>query len=103
MIIIILKLLVLLLTGFELLLAIRFVIDWVEVLLGGWRMQGFLKPVDQLVVNLTDPPLRWLRNYIPTIRIGQVGVDLAFFVLFVAVGIIIEMFTTLMLSIKFAG
>ncbi len=43
----------------------------------------FRNPVSQLVVALTNPPLKWLRRYIP----GLYGIDLSSVVLMLVVGV----------------
>jgi YggT family protein len=37
------------------------------------------------VYSATDPPLRFLRRYIPTLRLGNVALDLSFMLLFLVV------------------
>jgi YggT family protein len=37
------------------------------------------------VYSATDPPLRFLRRYIPTVRLGSVALDLSFMLLFLVV------------------
>jgi YggT family protein len=38
-----------------------------------------------VVFTATDPPLRFLRRYIPTLRLGTVALDLSFMLLFLVV------------------
>jgi YggT family protein len=38
----------------------------------------------------TDPPLRFLRRYIPPLRLGSVALDLSFMVLFFVVLIMVN-------------
>jgi YggT family protein len=40
--------------------------------------------------TLTDPPLKFLRRYIPTVRLGTVALDLSFMVLFIVVLILLQ-------------
>ena len=63
----------------------RVVFDWVQVFARDWRPQGVLLVVAEAVYTLTDPPLRALRKVIPPLTLGQVRIDLAFIVLFLAV------------------
>ena len=41
--------------------------------------------VAEVVFTATDPPLRFLRRFIPAIRLGSVALDLSFMVLFFVV------------------
>jgi YggT family protein len=38
----------------------------------------------------TDPPLRLLRRYIPSIRLGSVALDLSFMLLFLVVLVLLQ-------------
>lgn len=53
-----------------LILLVRVVIDWVQMLARGWRPTGALLVLANLVYGLTDPPLRWLRRVVPALRLG---------------------------------
>jgi YggT family protein len=39
----------------------------------------------EVIFTATDPPLRLLRRFIPTLRLGTVALDLSFMVLFFVV------------------
>jgi YggT family protein len=40
--------------------------------------------------TITDPPLKFLRRFIPSLRLGMVAIDLSFTVLFIVVLIMLE-------------
>jgi len=42
------------------------------------------------IFTATDPPLRFLRRYIPPLRLGSVALDLSFMVLFFVVLILVN-------------
>lgn len=63
-------------------LMIRMVLSWVAVLAPRWRPRGVIASLIDVVYRLTDPPLRWLRRYIPPIRLGAVYLDVSFIVLY---------------------
>jgi YggT family protein len=42
------------------------------------------------IFTATDPPLRFLRRYIPPLRLGSVALDLSFMVLFFVVLIMVN-------------
>ena len=71
-----------------LILLVRVVIDWVQMLARGWRPTGALLVLANLVYGLTDPPLRRLRRMIPALRLGGVGIDLSFLVLVIGISIV---------------
>jgi YggT family protein len=63
----------------------RMVLSWVQVYARSWRPTGILLVVAEGVYSATDPPLRLLRRYIPTVRLGSVALDLSFILLFLVV------------------
>ena len=71
-----------------LILLVRVVIDWVQMLARGWRPTGALLVLANLVYGLTDPPLRWLRRVVPALRLGGGGIDLSFLVLVIGISIV---------------
>jgi YggT family protein len=42
------------------------------------------------IFTATDPPLKFLRRYIPPLRIGRVAMDLSYMVLFIVVLILLQ-------------
>ena len=42
------------------------------------------------IFTATDPPLKFLRRYIPPLRIGTVAMDLSYIVLFIVVLILLQ-------------
>jgi YggT family protein len=72
------------------LLIVRLVVDWTMVFARNWRPSGAVAAVLELAYSVTDPPLRALRRVIPPLRLGSFAVDLAFIVVFVAVGALIS-------------
>ncbi len=53
-----------------------------------WTPRGFLLVVGNVIFKLTDPPLRWLRKFIPPLRFGGVALDMGFLVLFIGLQIL---------------
>jgi YggT family protein len=78
----------LLLLLYMLVLIVRLVLDWIQVFARSWRPTGVVLVLANLVYSLTDPPLRFLRRFIPPLRLGQVQLDLGFLVLFIGVQIL---------------
>ncbi len=65
----------------------RLIFDWVQVFSRDWRPRGPLLLVAEAIYTMTDPPLNFLRRFIPPLKLGQVSLDLSFLVLSLAVGI----------------
>ena len=63
----------------------RLIIDMLQMYSRSWSPSGVLSMVAEILFTLTDPPLRLLRRYIPTLRLGTVALDLSFMVLFFVV------------------
>ena len=67
------------------LLIIRLVLSWITAYAKSWSPTGILLVVAEGVYSATDPPLRFLRRYIPSVRLGSVALDLSFMLLFLVV------------------
>ena len=74
-----------LLSIYLLLLIVRLIFSWIQVYARDWHPTGILLVVAEGVYSATDPPLRFLRRYIPTVRLGNVALDLSFMLLFLVV------------------
>jgi YggT family protein len=74
-----------LLSVYLLLLIGRLIFSWVQAYARDWRPRGVLLVIAEGVYSATDPPLRLLRRYIPTLRLGTVALDLSFMLLFLVV------------------
>ena len=84
-----------LLSAYFLVLIVRLILDWVQVFSRDWRPSGVLLVIAEVVYSLTDPPIRFLRKFIPPLRLGGVALDLAFLVLILVVSIARAFVTTL--------
>jgi YggT family protein len=73
--------------GFLLLLIARLVMDYVFIFARSYEPKGPIVVFLEIVYSLTDPPLKFLRRFIPPLRLGGVSLDLSFLVLFVIVTI----------------
>ena len=67
------------------LLIASMILSWIQVYARTWSPTGVLLVVAEGVYSATDPPLRFLRRYIPSVRLGNVALDLSFIVLFLVV------------------
>ena len=76
---------------YTMLLLARLVLDWIPFFNREWRPKGGLLILAEIVYTATDPPLRFLRRFIPPLRVGAVAIDFGFaivmFVCFVLLGV----------------
>jgi YggT family protein len=63
----------------------RMIFSWIQVYARSWSPTGILLVIAEGVYSATDPPLRFLRRYIPSVRLGSVALDLSFILLFLVV------------------
>jgi YggT family protein len=73
-----------------LLLIIRMIISWIQAFSRTWQPTGPVLVVAEGVFTATDPPLRLLRRYIPSLRLGTVALDLSFMVLFLVLILLLQ-------------
>ena len=76
---------VFLLNLFFAVLICRLVLDWIRVLARDWRPHGPVLVFAEGVYTITDPPLKFVRRFIPPLTLGGIRLDLAFLVLVLAV------------------
>ena len=74
-----------LLTIFLWLLLIRLVVDWVQIFARSWSPKGPVLVVLEVVYSATDPPILFVRRFVPPLRIGSVALDTSFLIVLVAV------------------
>ena len=63
----------------------RLILGWIQTFSRSWHPTGVVLIIAEVVFTATDPPLRFLRRFIPTVRLGTVALDLSFMVLFFVV------------------
>jgi YggT family protein len=68
----------------------RMILSWVQMYAKSWSPTGILLVIAEGVYSATDPPLRFLRRYIPSVRLGSVALDLSFMLLFLVVYVLWE-------------
>ncbi|MGW4209872.1 YggT family protein [Lentzea sp. NPDC004789] len=79
-----------LLFAFSLFLTARVVVEMVRTFAREWRPAGGVAVTLETVYSVTDPPVRFVRRLIPTVRIGGVGLDLSIIVLWLVVIILMR-------------
>ena len=78
------------LTIYLVILVGRMIFGWVQVFARDWRPTGILLVLAEAIFTVTDPPLKFLRRFIPPLRLGMVAMDLSFMVLFIVILILLE-------------
>ncbi|PRX98495.1 YggT family protein [Allonocardiopsis opalescens] len=73
-----------------LLLIGRVIFELLQVFSRSWKPRGVVLVLAETVFTLTDPPLKFLRRFIPPLRLGGVALDLSFTVLFIIILILIQ-------------
>ena len=68
----------------------RMIFSWVQVFARDWHPTGIVLVIAESIFTITDPPLKLLRRFIPTIRLGMMALDLSFMVLFIVILILLE-------------
>ncbi|MFT8396261.1 YggT family protein [Propionibacterium sp.] len=63
----------------------RMILSWVPLLAPNWRPKGVVLVIFEIIYTLTDPPLKFVGRFIKPIRIGSIGLDVGFLVVFFAV------------------
>lgn len=71
-------------------LIFRLVMDYVFMFARSWQPGKAMVVVLEATYTVTDPPLKFLRRFIPPLRFGGVALDLSFFVLMIIVYILIN-------------
>lgn len=63
----------------------RFIVDLVVGVNRSWRPPGILMPVIDFAYTITDPPLKFVRRFVPPLRLGPFALDLAWTIVLIAV------------------
>ncbi len=63
----------------------RMIISWIPLIVPHWRPGRLVASVFEIIYTLTDPPINFLRRFIPPLNLGGVSLDLAFMAVFVLI------------------
>lgn len=63
----------------------RIIIDYIMMFARSWQPRGFMLAVVDVIFRVTDPPLKFVRRFVPPLRFGAVSLDVGFLVLFFGV------------------
>lgn len=73
---------------FLLLLFARFIVDWVQVFARSWQPKGIVLVILEVIYSITDPPIMFIRRFVPPLRIGSISLDTSFILVLIAVYIL---------------
>jgi YggT family protein len=91
------QVLYLLLLSFISLLFVRLVVDWVQVFARDWHPRGVVLIVLEVVYSITDPPILFVRRFVPPLRLGGLALDTSFLIVFVACYILMYLVRSILL------
>ena len=67
------------------LMLIRLVVDWVQIFARSWTPTGPVLFVLEIVYTITDPPILFVRRFVPPLLIGSIALDTSFLIVLFAV------------------
>jgi YggT family protein len=67
------------------LLFVRLIVDWVQIFARSWTPRGPVLFLLEIVYSITDPPIMFVRRFVPPLRLGSVALDTSFLIVLVAV------------------
>ena len=67
----------------------RLILEILQSFARQWKPTGIVLVIAEATYTVTDPPLKFLRRFIPPIRLGNVALDLSFTVLILVVWFLI--------------
>jgi YggT family protein len=77
------------------LLLVRLVVDWVQVFARSWSPRGVVLFLLEIVYTVTDPPIMFVRRFVPPLRLGAVALDTSFLIVLVAVYLLRTLVSTI--------
>ncbi len=77
-----------LLSFFKIALFLRIIIDYIRIFARSWRPNTILLGVFEVIFTITEPPMKFVRRFVPPLRIGGVALDLSFIVLLIAINLL---------------
>ncbi len=63
----------------------RFIVELVMSFNRSWRPSGLLLPILDITYTITDPPLKFVRRFVPPLQMGPIALDLAWTIVLFAV------------------
>jgi len=69
----------------------RLILDYIRIFSPNWRPRGIVLALAELIYTITDRPLRFVRQFVPPLRLGAVSLDLSFIVVFFVVQLLMRL------------
>ena len=66
----------------------RLIADLVLSVNPSWRPRGLILVVVELIYTLTDPPIKFTRRFIKTVRFGGIALDFGWTIIVFAIGLL---------------
>lgn len=63
----------------------RFIVELVMSFNRSWRPSGLLLPILDVTYTITDPPINFVRRFVPPLQLGPIALDLAWTIVLFAV------------------
>ncbi len=76
---------------FLILLFARFVVDWVQVFARSWTPKGVVLVLLEIIYSITDPPIVFIRRFVPPLRLGSIALDTSFIIVLVSCYLLLEL------------
>ena len=76
---------------FLILLFARFVVDWVQVFARNWSPRGAVLVVLEVIYSVTDPPIKFIRRFVPPLRLGSIMLDTSFIIVLISCYLLLEL------------
>ena len=76
---------------FLILLFARFVVDWVQVFARNWSPRGAVLVVLEIIYSATDPPIKFIRRFVPPLRLGSIMLDTSFIIVLISCYLLLEL------------
>jgi len=73
----------------------RLILDYIRIFAPQWRPRGVILAIAEAIYAVTDPVMRFVRRFIPPLRLGPVAIDLSFILIFIVVQMLSRFVNTL--------
>ncbi|MCW4355433.1 YggT family protein [Hoyosella sp. YIM 151337] len=70
---------------YSLFLIARVVIEFIRMFARDWHPTGAIVVILEFIFTITDPPIKFLRKFIPPIPLGSVRLDLSVLILLIGI------------------
>jgi len=73
---------------FKIALFLRIIIDYIRMFARSWRPNALLLGLFEIIYTVTEPPMAFVRRFVPPLRLGGVALDLSFIVLLITINLL---------------